>query len=156
MVTDDLTRRDIPSAGASLLVPSSWVDLSDGVDDVVAAWAAPVEPNAFRSNVVVTEDRVAAETPWTSLADQTWTALESLLTDARLLEEQAPEGDGGLVRWIHHRVGEVGVVLHQVALRRGDRVLTTGVTVPVLGLPDVEETVRAVAAGLRLEAGVES
>lgn len=156
MVTDELVRRTIPEVGASLLVPDQWVDLSEGVADVVAAWAAPFEPASFRSNVVVTEDGVSADTPWPALAEQTWSALASLLVDARLIEEQEPQDDEGLVRWIHHRVGEVGVVLHQVTRRHADRVLTTGVTVPVLALPDLEETVRVVAAGLRLDAGVDS
>lgn len=155
-MTDDLVRRDIPSAGASLLVPAQWVDLSDGVDDVVAAWAAPIEPASFRSSVVVTEDHVPADTPWPTLAEQTWSGLASLLADPRLVDEQQPEDEGGLVRWIHHRVGEVGVVLHQVTRRQAGRVLTTGVTVPVLALPDVVDTVREVAAGLRIDAGVGS
>lgn len=153
---DDLVTTDIPSIGASLLVPMEWQDLSEDVADIVAAWAAPFEPETFRSNVVVTQDRVPADTPWSTLSEQTWTALASLLEDPRLIEEQEPVGDRGHVRWIHHRVGEVGVVLHQVTRRQADRVVTTGVTVPVLALPDAEDMMREVAASLQMDAGVTS
>jgi hypothetical protein len=149
VVTDELQRRDIPSIGASLLVPATWEDLSDDVDDVVAAWGAPFEPVAFRSNVVVTQDQVPADTPWATLAEQTWQAMGAMLTDAHLVDET--QSDASLVRWVHHRVAEVGVVLHQVTLRQADRVITTSVTVPVLALPDVVDAVREVAAGLRVD-----
>lgn len=148
-MTDELQRHDIPSIGASLLVPATWEDLSDDVDDVVAAWGAPFEPVAFRSNVVVTQDQVPADTPWATLAEQTWQAMGAMLTDAHLVDET--QSDASLVRWVHHRVAEVGVVLHQVTLRQGDRVITTSVTVPVLALPDVVDAVREVAAGLRVD-----
>lgn len=148
-MTDELQRRDIPSIGASLLVPATWEDLSDDVDDVVAAWGAPFEPVAFRSNVVVTQDQVPADTPWATLAEQTWQAMGAMLTDAHLVDET--QSDASLVRWVHHRVAEVGVVLHQVTLRQADRVITTSVTVPVLALPDVVDAVREVAAGLRVD-----
>lgn len=148
-MTDELQRRDIPSIGASLLVPATWEDLSDDVDGVVAAWGAPFEPVAFRSNVVVTQDQVPADTPWATLAEQTWQAMGAMLTDAHLVDET--QSDASLVRWVHHRVAEVGVVLHQVTLRQADRVITTSVTVPVLALPDVVDAVREVAAGLRVD-----
>lgn len=148
-MTDELQRRDIPSIGASLLVPATWEDLNDDVVDVVAAWGAPFEPVAFRSNVVVTQDQVPADTPWATLAEQTWQAMGAMLTDAHLVDET--QSDASLVRWVHHRVAEVGVVLHQVTLRQADRVITTSVTVPVLALPDVVDAVREVAAGLRVD-----
>jgi hypothetical protein len=132
------------------------IDLPPGseVDDTVAGAAmvavdAGVE-DGFRTNLVVTVDRVQEGTSTDTFTDASLAAMESSLRSFLLLDRaEANIADGPATRTlVHHDHGGWSVTLEQWRVVTGSRGLTLSASAATLDYPEVAPTLTAAAESL--------
>lgn len=127
------------------------------VDDTVAGTAmvaldAGVE-DGFRTNLVVTIDRVEENTSTEDFTDASLAAMESSLQSFVLLDRaEASIADGPAIRTlVHHDHGGWSVTLEQWRVVAGSRGLTLSASAATLDYPEVAPTLSAAAESLTVD-----
>jgi hypothetical protein len=132
------------------LPPGSQVD--DAVPGTAMVAVDSGVEDGFRTNLVVTVDRVPEDTTSGAFTDASLAAMETSLRSFVLLDRaEAGVADGPATRTlVHHDHGGWSVTLEQWRVVAGSRGLTLSASAATLDYPDVAPALAAAAESLTL------